>query len=121
MQGLRPTRLVAVRIEADPVMLFRLQPQRLGGNMLQGAQQLAVMLQQQIGVRAFALDIDVAPLQPVRIHGTRARRDAKPKPKSSNRGYKPHQCGNRFGCQRKILHLRILRGITLCSKRKVNR
>jgi hypothetical protein len=73
-QCLRPRRFEAVHVKRDAIMLLRLQSQYFGRDMLERPQQLCVFRQQQLSVRPLALDVDLPPLQFVRISCARSRR-----------------------------------------------
>src|SRR6185437_12509813 len=68
--------LIAVGVERDSIMLLRLQPQNLGGDVFERAQQFTIALQQKAGVRPLALHVDVAPLKAVGISGACACGDS---------------------------------------------
>jgi hypothetical protein len=86
--------LEAVGVEGDAVVIVGLEAEHLGGKMFEGAEELAVVVKQQFGVGALALDIDVAAFEAVRIDGTGTGCNAVFEAKSTGGGEQPHQSGN---------------------------
>ena len=58
---------VAVGVEGDAVVLFGLEAEHLGGNVLEGAEEFSITGEEEITVRAFALDVDVAAFEAIGI------------------------------------------------------
>jgi hypothetical protein len=86
--------LEAVGVEGDAIVVFGLQAQHLGGDMFEGAEELAIAAQQDFGVGALALDVDVAALKAVGIYGSGSGGDAIFEAESPGGGQQSHQGGD---------------------------
>ena len=83
--------LVAIGVEGDAVVILGLEAQHFGGDVFEGAEQFSIVAEEEIAVRALALDIDVATLEAIGIHGTGTGRDAILQAQTSCGGQEPHQ------------------------------
>jgi len=84
-------RLEAVGVERYAIMLFRLQRQDLRRDMFQCSQNFSVMIRQQLGVGAFAFDVDIAALKSIRIGRASACCNTKFESKAAGCGQQLHQ------------------------------
>jgi hypothetical protein len=98
--------LVAKGVKGDAVVLLGLEVEDFGGDVFQGAEELAFIVEQEIGVGAFALDVKVTALEAVGVGGACAGGDAVLEAKASSRGEQPHERGYAFCGLREIFHSR---------------
>src|ERR1700744_4718083 len=96
--------LVAIGVEGDAIVLFRLQPQHLRSNVLESAQQLPIAVQQKTGVRSLALDVDVPSLEAVWVRCTRSCGNPVLESKTSGGGQNAHQRGYFLSRLGKVFH-----------------
>ena len=68
--------LIAVVVEGDAVVFVGLEAEDLGGDVLEGAEELGVAVEEEVGVGTLALDVNVASLEAVGIRGTGTGGDA---------------------------------------------
>jgi hypothetical protein len=88
--------LVAVGIEGNAIVIFGLEAKDLGGDVLEGAEELAVAREQEIAVRSLALDVDVAAFKAVGVNGASASRNAVFEAELTRGGQQPHEGGHLF-------------------------
>jgi hypothetical protein len=103
-QGRGALGLVAVGVEADAVVLFGFEIEDFGRDVLEGAEKLAFVVEEEIGVGALALNVEVAALQTVRIGCAGAGGDAVLEAKATGGSQQSHEGRHMFGGLREIFH-----------------
>ena len=86
----------AVGVEGDAVVVLGLEAKNFGGEVLEGAEDFAIVRQKEVCVRALAFDVDVAALEAVGIYGTGAGGDAVFEAKTTGGGKQPHEVCDLF-------------------------
>jgi len=89
--------LVAVGIEGDAVVVIGLEVEHLGGDVFEGAEELAVGAEEEFCVGAFALDVDVAAFEAVGIYSSGSGGNTVLEAHAPGGGEEPHEDCNFFG------------------------
>jgi hypothetical protein len=94
----------AIGVEGDEIVVFWIEAEHLGGDVLEGVEEFCVVVEEEIGVRAATLYVEETAFETVWIDSACASCDAVFELKAATRGHQAHQLGYSFNSLLQIFH-----------------